>query len=132
MATCKDCVHWEACVDLLRNMGYTVDGDGCDADKRCKTFKDRSLFVELPCKRGDPVHIIRECSCYCANENWKNKRKKCSGKVYLGKRLRTHHCGYVSKAKFDLKYIADFGKLVFLTNEEAEAALAERKKKDVH
>lgn len=80
--------------------------------------------VVLPCKLGNPVHIIRECLCYCAEENHKNKRRKCSGKVYLGKRLRTHHCGYVCEAMFDLKHLANFGKTVFLTREEAEAALA--------
>ena len=41
MSTCKDCVHWEACVDLLQSMGYTVDGDGCDADKVMKIVKQK-------------------------------------------------------------------------------------------
>lgn len=86
--------------------------------------------VILPCKLGETVYVIRECSCYCADDNKKNKRKKCCTKVYLGKRLRTYHCGYVTEAKFDLKHIADFGNMVFLTREEAEAALAERKRND--
>ena len=82
--------------------------------------------VILPCKLGETVYVIRDCSCYGAPDNRKNKRKKCSGKVYLGERLRKYHCGYVSEAKFELKHIADFGKMVFLTRVEAEAALAER------
>lgn len=41
MATCKDCLHDEACRSMLRSMGYTVDGDGVDADKRCGDFKWR-------------------------------------------------------------------------------------------
>lgn len=83
--------------------------------------------VILPCKLGDPVYMIRECSCYCADVHKKNKRRKCREKVYLGERLRTYHCGYVSESKFGLKHLADFGKTLFLTREEAEAALAERK-----
>jgi hypothetical protein len=85
--------------------------------------------VILPCKLGDPVYIIRECSCHVYGQwNNPNPRKKCSGKVYLGKKQRAYHCGYVTEAKFELKHIADFGKLVFLTREEAEAALAKMDK----
>ena len=43
--TCKDCLHYEACKSLLEAMGYTVDGDGENADKRCDTFADRSRYV---------------------------------------------------------------------------------------
>lgn len=41
MATCKDCLHCEACTDLLESMGYTVDGDGQDADKLCDQFQPK-------------------------------------------------------------------------------------------
>lgn len=50
MATCKDCLHFEACVDMLQSMGFDVDGDGVFADERCKTFKARSRFIETPVK----------------------------------------------------------------------------------
>ena len=39
--------------------------------------------VVLPCKMCDPVYIIRECSCYGADENWKNKRKKISLNYFI-------------------------------------------------
>ena len=42
MATCKDCFHNEACVDMLELMGYIVNGDGIDADKRCNQFINAS------------------------------------------------------------------------------------------
>lgn len=80
--------------------------------------------VILPCKLGDPVYVIRECSCHCADVHRKSKRRKCSEKVYLGQKLRAYHCGYVTEAHFELKHIPNFGKMVFLTREEAEAALA--------
>lgn len=47
MATCKDCLHWEACVSLLESMGHTVDGDALDADKRCNTFESNTAYKEL-------------------------------------------------------------------------------------
>lgn len=46
MATCKDCLHYEACKSLLEAQGYIVNGAGEDADKRCDTFTDKSRFVE--------------------------------------------------------------------------------------
>ena len=47
MATCRDCLHDEACRSMLRAMGYTVDGDGIDADKRCEIFKDKTKYAEV-------------------------------------------------------------------------------------
>lgn len=85
----------------------------------------RADVVVLPCKLGEIVYIIRSCSCYNDPVLSHKSRAKCANKVYVGESLRKHtHCVYVSKTKFDLKHIADFGKTVFLTKEEAEAALA--------
>lgn len=83
----------------------------------------------LPCKPGDSVYIVRECSCHVYGR-WNNPKGKCTGKVYLGQKLRAYHCGYVTEAQFEVKHISNFGKTVFLTREEAEAALAERKMND--
>lgn len=47
MATCKDCLHCAACTSMLEAMGYTVDGDGLDADKRCDTFASDTVLLEL-------------------------------------------------------------------------------------
>lgn len=33
MATCKDCLHFKACANMLRAMGYTVDGDGLSPEE---------------------------------------------------------------------------------------------------
>ena len=87
--------------------------------------------IVFPCEVGETVYVIRECSCH-VKENRENGRWKCSQKVFLGKRLRAYHCGYVSEAKFDLKHIADFGKKVFLTREEAEAVLQKMKVTEEH
>lgn len=47
MATCKDCLHCEACTSMLEAMGYIVDGDGIKADERCKQFEHRGKYAEV-------------------------------------------------------------------------------------
>ena len=65
MATCRDCLHDEACRSLLNAMGYTVDGDGEEADERCDTFKTKTKYVEVvPCV--DCKHLeIQGCYGEC-------------------------------------------------------------------
>lgn len=41
---CRDCIHYEVCE--------------YKGDMLCDYFKDKSLFVELPCKVGDKVYIL--------------------------------------------------------------------------
>ena len=48
MATCKNCIHYAVC-------GF--DDDEIEYTALCSFFKDRSRFVELPCKVGDTVYI---------------------------------------------------------------------------
>ena len=47
MATCKNCLHNNACVDMLQALGFTVDGDGYLADKRCRIFKDKNEYSRV-------------------------------------------------------------------------------------
>lgn len=47
MATCKDCIHNEACTSMLTALGYTVKGDGENAEERCNEFKAKSELVEV-------------------------------------------------------------------------------------
>ena len=62
---CTDCVHYELCLhqekfliehnrkDLIRRYGF-----GLSEPEICCNFRDRSRFVELPCKVGDKVYEI--------------------------------------------------------------------------
>lgn len=43
--TCEDCIHFVVCDEVP-----TKSADNCDF------FKDRSRFVELPCRVGDKVY----------------------------------------------------------------------------
>lgn len=48
MMTCKDCMHYEVCCDEyeLAHAEY------------CNNFKDKSKYIELPCKVGDKVYVL--------------------------------------------------------------------------
>ena len=48
--TCQDCINNDTC--LLGKVNCRDDIEDC-----CDMFKNRSLFVELPCKVGDTVYI---------------------------------------------------------------------------
>lgn len=60
---CTDCVHYELCLhqekfliehnrkDLIRRYGF-----GLSEPEICCNFRDRSRFVELPCRVGDKVY----------------------------------------------------------------------------
>lgn len=102
MASCKDCLCGNVCIDRY------VCGDR----PACEHFKDRTRFVELPCKIGDTVYVIENneiiedfvdqigIGYYCDGEN-----------IYQMDGIKTDW------------YFSDIGKTVFLTREEAERVL---------
>lgn len=53
MASCKECIHFDRCKGL-----YKFDRLQKAVSKGCSYFKDRSRFVELPCKIGDTLYTI--------------------------------------------------------------------------
>ena len=128
MATCKDCLHLEACVYLLRVIGFDVSKDQNreGADKRCSAFTDKSRFVELPCEAGDVVYFPLpdgDCETYID-----------VGAVFAIGIDALHTMWISARYESGLKYYhtsEDLGKTVFLTREEAEAALAERRKNGI-
>ena len=58
--TCRECLHFEVC-DSGRHIGEHVDDDGVYTDgveRECTTFKNRHLYIEVPCRVGDRVRIL--------------------------------------------------------------------------
>lgn len=111
---CKDCLHIDVC--------YRIQVEGipkCTDTKYCKEFKDRSRFVELPCKVGDALYEICE--------------RKRSGEWKKAIVERTVHgieigIGGYTAARCGTSIIislSNLGKTVFLSREEAEQALKE-------
>lgn len=99
MPTCKDCLHVDVCKKMMV--------EAPEVHEPCQYFKDRSKFVELPCKVGDvfygvDTYGINAYSCYGVGYGYVSKNK-------LGFLLFTvGHREYI------------FGEEAFLTEAEAE------------
>lgn len=53
--TCKDCIHYDVCHNNFKNIDLNEE---MTDEHCCVYFKDKSRFVELPCKVGETVHYI--------------------------------------------------------------------------
>lgn len=115
--TCKDCVHYEACKEWCSGIDEYIDPERKENQEPCKHFKDKNLFVELPCKVGDILYEITE-------RRIKSHWVKCIvRRVVL--RIEVGLNGYISaKCGTTISVpLQNIGKTVFLTREEAEKAL---------
>lgn len=93
MANCDNCLSIDVCDSYARiKRGLTG---------KCEHFKDRTRFVELPCKIGEELYRI------------KNVRGK---KIVTETQLNQN-------TFWRIVFGGEFGKTVFLTREEAERAL---------
>lgn len=145
MANCMNCIHNPVC-DLWRlQVGQDAGSfqlSGCDH------FKDRSRFVELPCKVGDTVYVINEkhpcfacwdCTDHCHLDCRISDRRNLVAKravvssISYNQRNNEINLDIVSHNTqilhdYEMTYaFCDFGKTVFLSHEEAEKALKKRK-----
>lgn len=104
MASCKDCLS----VDVCKNRDIFGDMPTCEH------FKDRTQFIELPCKIGATVYVKMQFGGYA-----EGKVRDYSYFISCG------FCVVVTSEKFCKQNIpfSEFGKTVFLTPEEAERAL---------
>ena len=108
--TCENCIHYEACLSVYMDLkGHNFP---------CPQFKDRSRFVELPCKVGDTLFV--------PTRNLVSEYKVVSFHVCgEGIWYRTNVIkGILTRLISD--NVENIGKTVFLTREEAERALKER------
>lgn len=116
--TCKDCVHYEACLDWYR--GFKA------RPAKCEHFKDKSKFIELPCKVGDIVWYITSTWEICEAEVigiWLNLYS--NPQMWLEIKYQSKFIGEGEyKSRVDLM----IDKTVFLTKELAEKALKENER----
>lgn len=87
---CEKCIYYKACDFHFYLKEYPPN--------KCDLFKDKSRFIELPCKVGDTVYII--VNYHCSAE-----------------------FRHIAECKFIVSLYDSLGKTVFLTKEEAEKAL---------
>ena len=106
MAICENCIHYELCSSIsLKKIGISLI-----PQDECCGYKDRSRFVELPCKLGDTVYYFNS-----AGEIYS---QKVSGFI-------VNFVGILvdSDVMFDSHLMGD---RFFSTREEAEQALKRR------
>ena len=123
MATCENCLHYQACRKFNEIRTNVINKSERGAENLCELYADKSRFVELPCKVGDTVWYLNPMDeiCEALVENvefniYTNPQTWISVKYYsewFGEHRR--------KGRIDML----LNKTVFLTREEAEAALKE-------
>lgn len=129
MANCKKCLHYDICeARIVADENYPERK--YTENNNCSNFKDRTRFVELPCKIGDKVYemVLNRDKSF---SHW-NTHEVVG--VHLGNfpDLRGHkrqeylvtHCEVMNL--LSRIPLIRLGKTVFLTREEAERALKER------
>lgn len=115
MKSCKDCLHYEVCNVFNHNIPDEYRG----IEQQCEAFSDRSEWAHLPCKVGDTVYFITGIhnrlikSAVVLEINIDE-----SGINYLYVKEENTYC---FEHSFDTFY---------LTREEAERTLKERKIND--
>lgn len=123
MATCKDCLHHDLCKCVGTIKMYPEKSDGCSF------FKERSRFVELPCKVGDTVWYIRDCSDWV--DACQQPCKVCSIDCSSYRTVYREDWEVYEFLVEDIKDVIDvfmnFNKDFFATCEEAEVEVAKRR-----
>ena len=110
MPTCKDCLHYEVCQ-------FHIDEETKLTVNECEYFKDRSKFIELPCKVGDMVY-------YFFNDNLSEYCEVPIAGFHIDRYRIAFEIEILGQKFFiDTEFLDE---RVFLTKEEAEKALAER------
>lgn len=112
--TCKNCLHYEAC-----NYHICEETDMTVAE--CKQFTARSEWVHLPCKVGDTLYEITSGNTISEYEVTAIRIELFN--VFIDWKLTQ---GFVDRYISDMP-VGEIGKTVFLTHEEAEKALEEKK-----
>ena len=105
--TCKECIHQTACLDWCRGFGQEAE--------LCEHFSDKAEWVHLPCNVGDRVFTI-----------------VIIGGEYSVVADRVHALKISAENIYaETNWYVEGGKIgynVFLTQEDAENALEERRK----
>ena len=129
MATCAECVHVDVCHEFVKELaaarglklGSVEEISAILQSDDCEQFKDRSRFVELPCKVGDTVYFnnvhLRYAKVIAIYID-------ASGGMFdldIATNIETV-AGYEHFINKDYTF-EDVGRRLFLTSEEAERAL---------
>ena len=67
MATCKDCLHYEACMNYTNLKDSAFAQNFNKSDVICDIYKNKSEWVHLPCKKGD---VLERNGEFCEVDHW--------------------------------------------------------------
>lgn len=110
--TCKDCMHNEVCCDEYE-LAHA---------ENCNNFKDKSKYIELPCKVGDMVYAY----CKAVNQTVGYSVEDIHIDDEKTRFFATAFDVYFNEFLDDKEFLEDdIGKTVFLTKSEAEQKLKE-------
>lgn len=112
--TCEYCIHHDLCVCVGTRKLYPGSSEGC------RFFENKNRFVKIPCKIGDTLYDIYEAVNNGDDRIMEYRVEEL--RFRIDKRGRP----FLSVGGV-LILLDDFSKTVFLTREEAEAALARMK-----
>lgn len=135
--TCKECIYSIACdqhLDAIQAENHFTE------PPTCAIFKDRSRFVELPCKVGDPLYTVQQ---RCTEKGYYSEKRDtfisdceycsdgvCDKEFYI-KETRFNRLSQI--VEYYERYILDSSfekyRKEFHIKEEAEQALKDRKAK---
>ena len=124
--SCKDCLHYELCIYNTFQEAHYFGKDKeiyitIDNNSPCKYFADCSEWVHLPCKAGDTLYEITSRNTISEYEVTAIQIELFN--VFIDWKLTQ---GFVDRYISDMP-VGEIGKTVFLTREEAEKALEEKK-----
>lgn len=132
--TCGDCIHYEICKDVYVGFEYIdmylMMKNSTNSESWCGLFKDKSRFIELPCKVGEFRKIEATYKKYPGTEYAivkypckKNKPLKVvSYQIYgvdLISKEQLRVFDYIQSMNF---YVVEYG---FKTEDKAKARLKE-------
>lgn len=113
MSKCENCIHEGTC-RFLPSVAKNIE---------CRFYKDKSLFVELPCKVGDSAYHLTSVDTLEELEVAEIfDGKVCS--ISKDEKTLWIFCHYDNGLNFWYTEM-DIGRKLFLTKEEAEAKLKE-------
>lgn len=111
---CKDCLYYDFCNDYNEYPDYIQHCEQTmGTEFKCSYFKDKSRFIELPCKVGDTAYYV-----VGNGDNSRIIEEGLEGFSIIGDKL------YVID---ECKDFYEVGVEVFLSKQEAEKALEERR-----
>lgn len=114
--TCKDCIHYDVCFKIS-DVYFAVPIETRDVKKDCQFFADKSSAVEFPCKVGDTFYTVGYSSEHI-------EEYECLGFKYGLYEGKTDAIMLI--ALYGMEFI--YGEEAFLTKEEAEKKLKEKRK----